>query len=189
MNKINPTHISNAVLTIDFAIHNNLIQEKEIIEWADKIVMTEKEPDIFFIELSMAGSKGIKNIVTYLNNYVLSEADTLSVKPILGFMHKKYSNGEIFFADMIHKLYQLKYQLVLSEKEENFIMLLDHEYDTAIYYEDENALLSIEKKLIKFLRIYKDYLLPNFKDWENMDKIANENFDNLFKEVWNTKQP
>jgi len=90
---------------------------------------------------------------------------------------------------MIHKLYQLKYQLVLSEKEENFIMLLDHEYDTAIYYEDENALLSIEKKLIKFLRIYKDYLLPNFKDWENMDKIANENFDNLFKEVWNTKQP
>lgn len=174
-----PAALAYALPTISYLLSENLLKKKEIIDWSDKIVLKETEPDIFFIELSLMSSKSTKDIASHLNSYTNTYTSYISGKPVLSFILKKFSNAEIVFPEIIRSLYFLIHETSLSNKEESFIYQLDHTYEIFQYTKDQHLLMSIDKDVLRFLRIYRQYSLPNYENWQTMDADIDRNFDDL----------
>ncbi|GGK89588.1 hypothetical protein ACD591_21185 [Rufibacter glacialis] len=70
---------------------SGLISKEEVTTWADKIILKDEEPDIFFIELSLVNSNN--DCISYLGNFLKSDS-LANGKAILGLLYKRLVEGE-----------------------------------------------------------------------------------------------
>jgi hypothetical protein len=150
---------------------SGLLTKEEIIQWADKIIMEEVEPDIFFIELSLLNSKGVGAILHYLNDYLNFDKPSIRGRPLLGMLYKEYKGGRLNLEQTVLTLFRLKFEAVYTSQEEGYIYSIDNDYECAsqnIY----GTLDDVRNELDNFLGIYKEYSFENFEDWDELDRIA-----------------
>jgi hypothetical protein len=172
----NPKEILQTLHLIRAGLASGLLTKEEIINWADKIVTKDQAPDIFFIELSLMGSKSSQEIVHYFNNFLDFENPLIKGRPLLGVLYQRFTNKQFNLEQTVRKLFQLKFEAVFTEREESYIYSIDNDFDCAknkIYGTLEGVYNDVEK----FLRFYKDYSLDSFEQWQEFDLKVESSLD------------
>jgi hypothetical protein len=171
MQSTNPKNISNALHLIRAGLASGLLTKEEVIDWADKIITRDAQPDIFFIDLAMSSSKSTNDVIHYIGDYLNFENPTVQGRPLVGLLYNQYSSRQIDLERAISKLFRLKFEAVFNEQEEGYIYSLENDYDCAkhgIY----GSLYTVQQELEKFLSFYKDYSIDNYDQWNDLGKIV-----------------
>jgi len=148
---------------------SGFLTKEEIINWADKIITKDKEPDIFFIDLALSSSKSTGDVLHYINEYLGFEKTTIDGRPLLGLIYKEYKNERMNLEKTVTTIFRLKFEAIFNDREEAFIYSIDDLYDCAknnIY----GTIEDVQRELEKFLGFYKDYTIHNFEHWQDLNK-------------------
>ena len=159
---INPQNILPALHLIRLGLENGFLTESEVIDWADAIIIKDDQPDIFFIELSLLGSKSMGDIVRYFNEYLQSKVPAYESKLLLGLVCKGYTNVNLNVEKTITKLFHLTNESLCTPYEIENIYRLDNNYD-GVGYNVYCKLEDVKTDLEKFLKIYKDLSFDNYE--------------------------
>lgn len=163
----NPKDISQTLHLIRAGLHNELLTKEEVIAWADKIIMKDESPDIFFIDISLLVSKSKDDLIYYINDYLNLENKMVPGRPLFGLLYKKYITGQINLVQTIANLFMIIDEADITEKEMYCVYQFDIDYDSTWnnYYGPE----AVEIEVKKFLTFYKDYSLDNFENLEDLN--------------------
>lgn len=71
--------------------------------------------------------------------------------------------------------------VVFTDKEENFMYGIDHDYDLAIEGQFLGTLEDVEHELITFTSVYKEYTFDNYSYWVELDKMIDDRLDEVSK--------
>lgn len=168
MQSTNPKDISTTLHLVRAGLASGLLKKEEIVDWADKIITKDEQPDIFFIDLALSSSKSRNDIIHYFNDYLNFENPVIKGRPLLGLLYKEYKNGQFNLEKTVRVLFGLKFETVFTDTEEGFIYSIDNDFDLAqdnIYGSIEN----VRQKTEQFLAIYRDYSIDNFEQWPVLD--------------------
>ncbi len=165
------------------ALKNGLIEKEEVIRWVDNIIINDSEPDYFFIELSLKGSKSINDIISHINELIGLDRSTITGRVIFGYLYKQYSENIITLKKLVDTINCIIWETGITENERRLICGIDDEYYCAIdgIYGSIN---DIEKVALRFLEIYKDFTINNFNDWNKI----NETIDSKIKTLAETNK-
>ena len=177
MENTDPKEILNVIHQLRAGLSTGLLKKEEVIDWAEQIVSKDKTPDIFFIDLLLSSSISTNDISHYIGNYLNFETPTVSGRPLLGLLFKRFSSGELTLNKTVITLYELKNETVLSDRETAFVYNIVNDYDLArdgIY----GTLKDIERQLENFLSKYADYTFDNYEKWNDLDTAIENKFEN-----------
>src|SRR5688500_726949 len=155
MKSTNPKDILTTLHLIRAGLASGLLTKEEVVDWADKIITKDEQPDIFFIDLALSSSKSRNDIIYYFNDYLNFENPAIQGRPLLGLLYKQYKNKEFTIEQTVGKLFRLKFEAIFTEREEGYIYPIDNDYDCAkdnIY----GTMEDVQKEVDKFLSFYKD---------------------------------
>jgi hypothetical protein len=172
----NPKDILTTLHLIRAGLVSGVLTKKEVIDWADKVISKDEEPDIFFIDLALSNSKSTKEVVSYFSDYLNFEHPKVPGRPLLGLLYKQYKNQQLNLEQTVRILYRLIFEAIFTDKEESYIYSIDDD----LYCAENNIYGKIEdvkKETDKFLSFYKDYSIDNFEQWNDLDKIVEENIE------------
>ncbi len=172
----NPKDILTTLHLVRAGLASGLLTKKEVIDWADKIISKDEQPDIFFIDLALSNSKNTKEVLYYFSDYLNFENPVVQGRPLLGLLYKQYKNQQLNLEQIVRILFRLNFEATFTDKEESYIYSIDNDFDCAkdnIYGKIED----VEKETDKFLSFYKDYSINNFEQWNDLDKIVEENIE------------
>ena len=164
---INPKDISQTLHLIRAGLQFELLTKEEVIVWADKIILKDEEPDIFFIDVALSVSKSEYDLIYYINDYLNLEKKMVPGRPLFGLLYKKYITGQINLVQTIAKLFMIINEADITEKEMYCIYQFEIDYDSTWnnYYGPE----AVEIEVKKFLTFFKDYSLDNFENLEDLN--------------------
>lgn len=169
-----PKNILQTLHLIRAGRASGLVSKEEVIDWADKIVTKDEQPDIFFIDLALSSSKSVNDVIHYFNEYLNFENPSIQGRPLLGLLYKLFSNSQLTLEQTVGKLFRLKFEAIFTDREEGFIYSIDNDFDCAkhnIY----GSLEAVYADVDKFLGFYKDYSFENFEQWQDLDlKVENK---------------
>jgi hypothetical protein len=172
----NPKDVLQTLHLIRSGLASGLLSKEEVIEWADKIITNDDQPDIFFIDLALLSSKSPSDILHYFNDYLNFENAVIKGRPLLGLLFKRFSNNDWTLEETVVKLFKLKFEAIFTEREEGCIYSIDNDFDCAkdnVYGTLEN----VNDDITKFLNVYKDYSFDNFEQWQDLDVTVESKLD------------
>lgn len=164
----NPKDILQTLHLIRAGLASGLLTKEEVINWADKIIIKDEQPDILFIDLALSSSKSVNDIIHYISEYLNFENPAVQGRPLLGLLYKQFSSRQLTLEQTVRKLFRLKFEAVFTEREEGYIYSIDNDFDCAkhnIY----GSLEAVYADVDKFLSFYKDYSLDSFEHWLDLD--------------------
>jgi len=142
-----------------YGLRYNIIHEKEVIDWADRLIMYEDEPEPFFLDLSLSHDKnGLINIlhpVSVPNNSVTARA-------ILGLLYHRLSTGVISVDNAIASMDKHDFSGLLTKIETQIIYSIT---DETWMNESINNDTELGERVLEFLSRYKEFEMTNYKDW------------------------
>ena len=164
----NPKNIIQVLHLIRAGLASGLLAKEDVVDWALKIIANDEQPDIFFIDLVLFNSKGVNDIIHYFSDYLNYENPVLTGRPLLGFLYKQFSSGQLTLEQTVGKLFRLKFEALFTDREESYIYSIDNDFDCAkegIY----GALEDVYADVSKFLGFYESYSLLDFERWQEFD--------------------
>lgn len=165
----NPRDFIELLEVFSIALTNGILGKKEVIKWADNIISQDEKPDYFIIELSLCGHKSINDIISLINEYVGQDKPIISGRIFIGLLYEAYLTGQIKLNQVTRAIYWIIWEDRLTEDERDLIYGIDEDYECAIdgiYGTIEN----VEKEVLRFLEIYKDFRIENFENWGEIDE-------------------
>jgi|SRR5687768_7693684 hypothetical protein len=171
MQLTNPKDILTILHLIRSGLASGILTKEEVVDWADKIVSKEEQPDIFFIDLVLSSSKSTNDVIRYFSEYLNFDNPTVQGRPLLGLLFKQYKSEQINLEQTFSKLFRLKYEAIFSEREEGYIYSIESNYACA---RDEiyGTIGEVQNELEKFLGFYKDYSIEGYEQWHDLDKVV-----------------
>ena len=169
-----PKNILSVLHLVRSGLASGLLNKEEVIDWVDKIITKDKEPDIFFIDISLSRNKN--DMVHYIGDYLNFENPEIQGKPLLRLLYKQYITRQINLEQTVSRLFRLKFEAVFTAREESYIYSLDNEYDCAVN-NIYGTLEDVEIELNKFLGFYRDYSIDSFEKWQEFDFTVESEID------------
>ena len=161
------------------ALSNGLIEKQEVISWADTIILKEVDPDLHIIELSLC--KSANEIITTLNEIIGQPRPSVSGRVVLGFLYRNFIMGRVTLKQVVLTIDWIMIYVTLTEEEKKFMYGAYDMYDLAAG-KVWGSLDAVEKNLVRFLEVYKDFSLDNFLQWKDIDQTIGEKISHL-KEI------
>jgi hypothetical protein len=173
---VQPTNQKDILTTLHLiraGLASGLLTKEEVVDWAGKIVSKEEQPDIFFIDLALSGSKNANDVIRYFSEYLNFDNPTVHGGPLLGLLFKQYNSKQFSLEQTLSKLFRLKYEAVFNEREESYIYSLENDYACA---RDEiyGTIGDVQLELEKFLEFYRDYSIEVYERWHDLDKVVEQ---------------
>jgi hypothetical protein len=140
-----------------YGLRYNIICKKEVIDWADSLIMHENEPDHFFIDLSLGHDKN--SLIDLLYSLTVPHS-SLVARAILGLLHQRLSEGAITMSEAITIIYKLNFSGLLTQTEAQEL----HHITDEIWMNEFND-TEVGEKFLGFLCGYKKFEIANYKDW------------------------
>lgn len=159
-----PKDIIQALHLIRAGLASGLLSKEEVVDWADKIIANDEQPDIFFIDLALSSSISAKELVHYFSDYLNFEKPVASGRHLLGLLYKQFSTQRLTLEQTVKALITLKSEAVFTESEEACICSIDNEFDCAknnIY----GTIESVYQELDNFLSFYSDDAIDSLDQW------------------------
>ncbi len=163
----NPTDVVELLGMFRIALINNLIDKKEIIKWADSIVLNEDEPNAFFIELSLLGSKSVNDIISFFSEFLGEFHPKTSVHAALGVIYSKFKSGDLSLEKVIYCVDWVCWNTDISEGEKYFMYELEGHYCSVTKYKC-GSIEALENNTVQILEVYRYFKIDNYKDWHNL---------------------
>jgi hypothetical protein len=175
------TNIRNYVELLEvfrLCLMKGLLDKQEVIRWADDIILQDEQPAYFVIELSLCGSKSVKDMVSLIHSFVGEPRPVVSGRVILGFLFAQYSQKVISLRTVTAAIYGLLWETEWNETEKRFMYGLDDAFDCAVngIY---GTVEEVEKDVFRFLEIYKDFNISNFERWSEINQTIDEKLISL----------
>jgi effector-binding domain-containing protein len=175
----NPTKNTNDFISVlKVFVSHGLLDKLEIINWADKEIAKSDNPDDYFIELSLIGTKTTNQITDLLSDFIEKTGTITTGRAIIGLTWDKIKSKAIDYKKGMEVIYSVQGQFPFRDIEKNYISHADDGLDLAIRKiwgeKDE-----IEKKIEKFLECYGGFTFDNVDNW---DQLALETDDTL--DIW-----
>jgi len=164
----NPKDILQTLHLIRAGLASGLLTKEQVIDWADKIITKDEQPDIFFIDLALSSSKSVNDIIHYIGDYLNFENPAVQGRPLLGLLYKQFSSRHLTLEQTVRKLFRLKFEAVFTEREEGYIYSIDNDFDSA-KHNFYGILEAVYADVDKFLSFYKGYSLDSFEHWLDLD--------------------
>jgi hypothetical protein len=142
-----------------------------VIDWADKIITDDDNPDIFFIDLALLSTRSLQDVVHYFNGYLKFEVPVTPARPLLGLLYKRFSTSQWTLEKTVVEFFRLKSEVNFTNKEEKYIYLIDDNFESEIR-NSYGPLKEVDAAVSKFLSIYKDYSLESFGQWTQLDSLV-----------------
>ena len=95
MENTDPKEIINVIHQLRAGLSTGLLNKEDVIDWAYEIVSKDSLPDIFFIDLLFLNTKSTNDMMNYLGDYLNFEYPTVSGRPLLGLLCRRYKSGEL----------------------------------------------------------------------------------------------
>jgi hypothetical protein len=143
------------------AIHRNCLNPKEVIEWADGILDADSEPDYFFIELSLC--KNNNEIISIINELLQGDVRHTSERVLFGFLYREHIKQKQPLINILTTIDWMFEDSDLTQKERNILYEIDMEYTYAA--SDYGKMAIVALKMNRFLEMYRDFQIHNFKNW------------------------
>ncbi|GGK80598.1 hypothetical protein GCM10011405_30450 [Rufibacter glacialis] len=156
---------------------SGLIKREEATAWADGIILREPEPDILFIELSLA--KTTDEAVTLLGECLRSEAPVNGMV-LLGLLHRSLMEGEDLGV-IVRTMYGVMDVAEFTELERGYIYQLNDGYDLASE-KIWGTIPKVRQDMEEFLSVYSDFTWQNHGLWETLGKKADQALKELERE-------
>ncbi|WP_170113672.1 SMI1/KNR4 family protein [Mucilaginibacter yixingensis] len=173
-----PEKFARLLAIFRWGLINRIIEIEQVKDWADHIVLTEEEPDYFFMELSMA--KDANGVIALLDTQKREE-DVIFRRVLFGLIYNCLIKAPIAPSDAMDMLYRLNSIDVLTYAEFSSIINIEDAFDCG----------EIEAKddILVFLEQYKSFSLFNYDMWECYNRKLEEEFsvverDNSRKAAW-----
>jgi hypothetical protein len=178
-----------------YGLKYGIVSKKEIIEWADGIVMHENDPEYFFIELSL--SHDDSELLSLLYSVYVPD-NKMVARAVLGLLYHRLSSG-VITADKV---------IIVLDKPEFFDQLTKVEQKqifnfTDKIWKDEPIMENEELKqnLLSLLVNYKEFEITNYEYWhginyriehlfspeKNITDVAHQTFKNRVKTFLRTR--
>ncbi|MCR5889816.1 hypothetical protein LRS06_18985 [Hymenobacter sp. J193] len=189
MQSTNPKSILPTLHLIRAGLASGMLTKEEIIAWADKIVLQEEQPDIFFIDLALLSSRSKHHLIEYFGDYLRFDSQRAQGGPLLGLLYQKYTNCTLNLEQTVAALERLCREAVFTDTEEWFIYRID-DFEAAqanIYGSVEN----IQQDVEHFLKFYQGYSLENIENWADLkQQVARllEDERQLLEHEWRKQQ-
>jgi hypothetical protein len=154
-------------------LSNGLVSAKEVVEWADNIILEQDQPDYFFIELSLASNTD--KLLEVLGAAPIEGASTLS-RVLFGLLYVKLANNIVDGRKAMSVLDEVYYMEALSRYETDSYYELDDEFD---YKYGMKNFDEWETNALVFLSNYKDFTLNNVAEWPAINNLLEAHFETL----------
>lgn len=172
----NPKEILPILHLIRAGLAAGLLTKEEVIDWADKVITKDEQPDIFFIDLALSSSKSVNDIIYYISDFLNFENPAVQGRPLLGLLYKQFSSKQLTLEQTVRKLFRLKFEAVFTDREEGYFNSIDNDFDCAkhnIYGTLEDVYADVDK----FLGFYKGYSLDSFEQWLDLNSEVESKLD------------
>jgi hypothetical protein len=141
-----------------------LIDKRDVVSWADNIIINTEEPDYFFIELSLCNN--LNNIVELLGQHLPENYNPICERVLMALLYKKLiDEDDAMTVEAAAKfLSKIETFNILTTFESNNIYAFD---DYEIYYLPDLTQLQVD--LIHFLAVYEAFDLKNYEEWPQIN--------------------
>jgi hypothetical protein len=140
-----------------------LIHPKEVIDWADGLVMHENEPDPFFIDLSLGHDR---NGLIDLLYSITAPNSSLVTRALLGLVYQRLSAGAITVSDAVVVMDKLNFGGLLTHTEAEQLHYITEE---SWMDESVNGNIELGERVSTFLSTYKEFEITNYKYWYGLN--------------------
>ncbi|MGF7041042.1 hypothetical protein [Mucilaginibacter lappiensis] len=141
-----------------------LNDKRDVVSWADNIIINTEEPDYFFIELSLCNN--LNNIVELLGQHLPENYNPICERVLMALLYKKLiDDDDAMTVEAAAKfLSKIETFNILTTFESNNIYAFD---DYEIYYLPDLTQLQVD--LIHFLAVYEAFDLKNYEEWPQIN--------------------
>jgi len=145
-----------------------IIENSVITEWADGILMTENTSDYEFIEVST--TKSTHDLIVILDKNSQHADWKIVCRAMLGALYHSLTTTSLEFKKALQVIREVSCEEKLTN-DEQFLLYGFSEvsmYDLRGNYEGFRL---FKEDCIEFLKIYKEFTLANYKEWNLMNEI------------------
>jgi hypothetical protein len=167
MHQADPLKFFDLLEVFRLGLLTGILERQLVIAWADQLVMQDKNPNYFLIELSLSGRSNINDLTGLLDKHVGENKPEISRRVILGLLLHRYKTGQITLQKAVQAVDLLAMHIDYSKEEHSFMAGIDDAYRLAnegVY----GTVSEVEAFLLSFLRIYKVFSLDNRQDWQKL---------------------
>ncbi|MEM6845737.1 MAG: hypothetical protein AAF632_26240 [Bacteroidota bacterium] len=160
----NPKDNIDLLILYKVGLQCGVLDTKALVDFADRILAKEDNPDYLFIEISLCGNDKSR-LIDVLSDFTREYRKKISGEYLFGAIRSNYIKQEIDLEGTVILLYKLKDELDLTEKEEAFIYNIDDQY----YLASDNVIgtvKEVENGLLNFLAKYKESDLGSHIPWK-----------------------
>lgn len=156
-----------------------LIGKKEVIQRADWIIATEKDPNHFFIDLSL--SRDVNALIEVLDSVHLQD-DIIQVRALFGVVYTKLSTNQINTEKAIAILnsFLRDEQFTFYEKDKMWELTEDWDYLYDVKY-DEELKQQLCADIKHFFGYYTHFNLYHYFTWERTNNEIVKKFNLLYE--------
>jgi hypothetical protein len=167
--------VSEAVFYVRLGLQLEVLTLADVSDWVDDIMLREKSPEAFFVELYLLLRTNRQQVLAYLSRAF--EAESFSVRPGLAWLQQQLATNPQALGQVMQALYRLRL-LVQSEVEVGWIYGLSAEFDHCATGPAE-ALQEVYRETEAFLACYQDYTFANRSQWLYLDAVMEQRLANL----------
>lgn len=145
-----------------------IIENSDITDWADEILASENLSDYEFIEIST--TKSTHDLIVILDKNSQHADWEIVCRAMLGILYHSLRTTSLEFKKALQVIHEISYEEKLTG-DEQFLLYGFSEvsmYDLRGNYEGFRL---FKKDCIEFLKIYKEFTLANYKEWNLMNEI------------------
>lgn len=179
MKATNPLEFAELINVFSEGLNMGLFTKERITQWADHFVLQDEEPDIFFIELALSNDKS--TALSILSEAARNMQAETSPRPLFGALYGQVFTNIKSIDEAAACLLNLQSAELLSQQEKGFIYALDYSQSFLdVYTKSGITAQDVEKGVLAFLLIYKDYIAEQFYRWDEIDSQINHSLSQAY---------
>ena len=147
---IEPDKILEELSIIHIGIRLSIYNKERIVEFSDRLINREEDPDILFIDISFA-SQNKNELIETLGSFVASNRTQVDTEKLLSIIQFLFSNDQLNLESTVMLLYKLNNEFEFPETINNEIHRLDDQYHLVSNKHVEQTIEELNKELKYFL--------------------------------------
>jgi hypothetical protein len=158
---------AETLLTVFYhGLKEGFISKKDVVDWADGLIMREDEPESFFIDLSLGHNE--EELTNLLYSVYVPE-NNVAVRAILGLVYHRLADGTITLDKALTTMDNYDLYKLLTRTEKALIMEFTDKTrrDNKITADKEFA-----QEVWNFLSCYQKFEILNYKDWFSISEFV-----------------
>jgi len=148
-----PKKILEELLIIHVGLRMNIFNVERIVEFSDRLIKLEENPDNLFIDISLA-YQNKNELIDILGSFIASNTTQVDIENLLSTIQFLFSNNQLNLENTVMLLYNLNNEFARAI--DNEIHRLDDQYHLVSNKYVEQTIEELNKEMTCFLDAYRN---------------------------------